>query len=192
MKVESSTIHGFTVEEGIVEDTREYTLPSGLALLVGTQPKKIQADLAIASNDTTVDHDEFFAALKEARSIGLEVVIATDLEFNGPHAKSAEKALATKLKLHKHIIRPGFSKFFYGTFEDTNFVQLISQCSTPKKFPRFVQHCLKIAQTRAKHSTSKGEAPNYHTHIPNLIATLQEYTNVRLTRSGLPDIISGR
>lgn len=189
VKIKARNLYGYNVEESDI-DPRVYDLPSGQHLIVGKKIGELEIILGTANNHKDEDHDGFFQTLNFATSLGVKVIAAVDSQFNGAHAKDAEKSLAARLSDYKEIVRSNFSTLYLGTFDEPEYVLLLSQCTDPKDFDSFLEKCLKIEQIGAQRSLEKNK-PNYSLHAPYLVADISGYLGQKINIDGVPKVIHG-
>ena len=189
VKIDARNVYGYDIDE-LYEDQRVYDLPSETHLVVGKEIGKLEAILGTADNHRDEDHDNFFQTLDAAISLGMEVVVAVDQQFNGAHAKDAEKSLAARLGNYEGIVRSNFRTLYLRTFNEPEYALLLAQCSDPKDFDSFLEKCLKIEQMNAERSLKKSK-PNYSLHVPYLVADISRYLGRQLNIDGIPKVIRG-
>jgi len=191
-KVDAKDIYGFEIDNTLCATARIYLLPSYPNILIGNDKKRIKAEIATASNLDEEDHDEFFEQLNDAQSLGLEVVIAIDSEFDGKTAETAEKKLVERLKPYQHIVQRDFTSFFDGKFAESEYIQLLAQCSNPQESNIFVERCLKFAMIQAEKSLKQGQQPNYQINVAKLVEDMSTHLNKKIEIPHLPEYIIGK
>lgn len=187
-KVKATNVYGFEVDEPEF-DPRVYDLPSGQHIIVGKETGKVEVVLETGNNHDSEDHNEFFQTLESAVASGLEVIAAVDTDFNGIHAKEAEKNLASRLQTYEGIVKSKFDTLYLGKFNEPEYVMLLAQCSELSELDQFLDKCLKAIDDDAKRSLKK-KKPNYRIRTPKLLESIGEYLGKEI-KAEVPEIIEG-
>lgn len=190
-KIDSKNIYGFEIEDWN-ESHRGYYLPSSQFILVGKDGCGLEATLGTASNHEEDGHGSFFESLNLARSLSLDVIIAVDNDFNGVHAKNAEKKLVEKLQNYQDIVKKKVETLGYGVFDEPEFILLLAQISSNNQsgYDQFLEKVLKIGEAEAKKSLENNE-PNYRIRTSPLLKEISNYIGRAIKVEGIPKIIEG-